>query len=138
MAPVNAARPLPPLSTLRWAALRRVLGRRCPQCGGGPLFRAYARLLESCPVCGLVYRREHGAQTGSMYLSAAVTQLFAALVIALVWTLTDWSAGVSIAASLPLVGAFCAFFLPYSQAIWVAVEYVTDAVNREEWVEPRL
>lgn len=138
MGSVDGTRPPSPGAALRRAALRRVLARRCPQCGAGPLFRAYARLRPACPACGLVYRREPGALTGSMYLSAAVTQLFAAVVIALVWILTDWSPGASIALSLPLVVGFCALFLPYSQALWVAVEYATDAVNREEWVEPRL
>lgn len=135
---MDASRSLPPLPLVRRVALRRVLARRCPQCGEGRLFRAYARLHESCASCALVFRREPGAQTGSMYLSAAVTQVFAAVVILLVWSLTDWSPAVSIAVSLPVVGAFCALFLPYSQALWVGVEYATDVASREDWVEPRL
>lgn len=115
------------------SALARVLRRRCPRCARGPLFRGYGRLASECRQCGLVYRREQGAQTGSMYLSAAVTQCFAALVIGLVWFLTDWSVPLATGVSLVLVGGFCAFFLPYSQALWVAVEYVTDVINREAW-----
>ena len=70
-----------------------------------------------------------------MYLSAAVTQVFACLVIFAVWFLTDWSVFFSTAVSLPLVALFCLFFLPYSQALWVAVEYVTDVINDEDWVQ---
>lgn len=114
----------------------RVVRKRCPRCGEGKLFRAYARLRERCAVCGLVFRREQGAQTGSMYLSAAVTQVFAALVIAVVWIGTDWSVALSIAVALPIVGAFCFAFLPYSQALWVAVEYRTDVINAEPWTAP--
>ena len=97
----------------------------------------YARLHERCASCGLVYRREQGAMTGSMYLSAAVTQIFGAAVIAGVWLLADWSTATSIAVGVVLVGAFCVLFQPYSMALWVLVEYLTDVGNRESWVEPR-
>jgi uncharacterized protein (DUF983 family) len=128
----------PTTAAVRTAALRRALRLRCPQCGEGRLFRRFDRLAERCTACGLVYRREQGAQTGSMYLSAAVTQCFAALVIAAIWILSDWSPVVSTAVALPVVLAFCVGFLPFSQALWVAVEYATDWVNRETWARPRL
>jgi uncharacterized protein (DUF983 family) len=117
-------------------SLARAARHLCPRCGDGPLFRGYGRLRERCPRCGLVYRREQGAQTGSMYLSAAVTQVFAAVVIALVWLGTDWGVVRSIAVTLPVVALFCFAFLPYSQALWVAVEFVTDVINAEPWVAP--
>jgi uncharacterized protein (DUF983 family) len=41
-------------------ALRRGLSKRCPHCGKGPLFSGWARHLERCPVCGLVYERNPG------------------------------------------------------------------------------
>jgi hypothetical protein len=75
--------------------------------------------------------------TGSMYLSAAVTELFAALLVGGIWIATDWGAALSIAVGLPLVLAFTYAFLPVSRALWVAVEYATDVSNREPWVEPR-
>ncbi len=115
----------------------RALRGRCPQCGAGLLFRTWARLAEACSRCGLVYRRESGAQTGSMYLSAAVTQVFAAAVIFAFAVGTDRPAWRMIAVGLPLVLAFCAFFLPRSMALWVAVEYATDVGNGEPWVAPR-
>jgi uncharacterized protein (DUF983 family) len=115
----------------------RALRRRCPQCGEGRLFRGYARLEGACAVCGLVYRREAGAQTGSMYMTAAVTQVVAATVIALAWILTDMGLGTFLLISVPLVLGFCLWFLPVSQSLWVAIEYVTDVNNGEEWVQPR-
>jgi len=122
---------------LRPIVLRRVLARCCPQCGEGRLFLRYARLRESCSVCGLVFRREQGAQTGSMYLTAAVTQVFAALLIGLAWIFTDWTVSVFLAVSLPLALVFCFAFLPVSQAFWCGVEYVTDVHNGEDWARPR-
>ena len=69
-----------------------------------------------------------------MYLTAAVNQLFAVLVLACLWFLTDWSVGKAIAIGGPIVLAFCVFFLPYSMSIWVAIEYWTDEKNSEAWV----
>lgn len=124
-------------AALRWIVLKRVVRRRCPQCGAGRLFLRYARLLDRCAECDLVYRREPGAQTGTMYVTAAVTQVFAALLIALAWVFTDWSVGPFLAVSVPLLLAFCAWVLPVAQAFWVGVEYVTAVGNGEPWARPR-
>ena len=40
-------------------ALRRGLGKRCPHCGQGALFRGREHL-SACDVCGLVYERNQG------------------------------------------------------------------------------
>jgi uncharacterized protein (DUF983 family) len=113
---------------------RRVLLLGCPACGARGLFVRYGRLRERCPSCGLLLRREQGAQTGSMYLTASVNQVFAAVVILVVFGLTDWSLAVELAVSIPLVALFCAAFLPFSQVIWTGVEYVTDWINGEPWI----
>lgn len=96
----------------------------------------YARLAVSCTECGLVYRREQGSQTGSMYLTAAITEVVAAVLVGLGWIFTDWSTPVFLAISVPLILVFSAWFLPVSQAFWVGVEYATDASNGEPWVRP--
>lgn len=135
-----AASRTPPASPLHgWKAtiLRRVLRGRCPQCGTGALFARWARLAESCDHCGLVYRREPGAMTGSMYLSAAVTQLFAAGLLFAGFLLTDWELPAFLLVALPLAIGFCAWFLPLSMSLWVAVEYMTDLANDESWAQPR-
>ena len=36
------------------------LAGRCPRCGEGPLFRRWIDSYERCPVCGLLYQRNHG------------------------------------------------------------------------------
>lgn len=120
-----------------WPLVRRVSSRRCPQCGEGHLFQSFTRLEDSCSVCGLVYRREQGAQTGSMYLTAAVNQAFAVVVLAVLWFFVDWSVPVSLAVGMSVVAVFSVFFLPYSMGLWVAIEYWTDVKNEESWVSPR-
>jgi uncharacterized protein (DUF983 family) len=94
-------------------------------------------LCERCEVCGLVYRREPGAELGALYLSATVNQLFAALVFVLVWGGTDWGFGASLAVSVPVVLVFSYAFLPWSMGLWTAVEYAHDVQSREWWARPR-
>jgi len=36
-------------------ALLRGLGRRCPNCGRGPLLRGYLKPHDNCPSCGLAF-----------------------------------------------------------------------------------
>ena len=117
--------------------LRRALRGRCPQCGVGALFGGYARLHRACPECGLVYRREQGAQTGSMYVSAVVTEIFAAALAILLFLATDWPTPVALGVGLVLVLAFSWFWLPRAIGVWVAAEYATDVHNRESWTAPR-
>lgn len=107
--------------------------RRCPRCEGDDLFQSTYRLRPVCPDCGLVTRREDGAWTGQMYLSAAVTQVFAAAVMVVVYLSTDWSLGASLAVMLPIVVGFSYWSLPRFMATWVAVEYLTDRANQEPW-----
>lgn len=69
--------------------------------------------------------------TGQMYLSAAVTELFAVALIALVWSATDWNAATSLAVTVPLVIAFSYWFLPRAMGLWVGIEFLTDVGNRD-------
>ncbi len=117
-------------------ATRRALRKLCPRCGRTPLFASYAKLHRDCADCGHQHRRESGASTGGMYVSAGVTQLFAVLVVLFLWFATDWSLGQGFAFAIVTVGGFSYAFLPYSIAIWTAVEYWTDLHNRERWAEP--
>lgn len=69
--------------------------------------------------------------TGQMYLSAAITELFAVLLIAVIWVGTDWSPMLSLAVSIPVVIVFSYAFLPKAMALWVAIEFLTDVGNRD-------
>lgn len=121
----------------RRVILGRVLARRCPQCGRGSLFRAFARLATACGTCQLVYRRESGAQTGSMYLTAIASELFAVVLIFFFWWRFDWTPSVFVGVTAPLVLVFSILFLPVAQALWVGVEYTTDLASHEPWAELR-
>ena len=96
-----------------------------------------AMLAERCAECGLVFRREAGSQTGSMYLTALAGEFFAVLLIGLSWWLFDWSTVTFVLVLVPLTLAFTVAFLPLSQALWVGVEYATDLAGHEPWAELR-
>jgi uncharacterized protein (DUF983 family) len=117
----------------RQRILRLAFNKRCPRCAERGLFRAWARLAERCACCGLLLRREAGSQTGSMYLTATVTEVVAAAMILLGWTMTDWSVATCLAVSIPVILLFSYWFLPRAQALWVGIEYATDVANGEEW-----
>ena len=117
--------------------MKRAWRKRCPQCGEGKLFERYARLKRECETCALVFRRESGAMTGSMSLSAMATELFAVMLIAAIWPFTHWSIATSLAVSLPALALFAIWWLPHSIALWVGVEYATDVHNGESWAKPR-
>jgi uncharacterized protein (DUF983 family) len=127
----------PSLGKLLRLCVERALRHHCPQCGLGRLFERWARLRERCEHCGLVYRREDGAELGSMYLSATVSQFFAAAIFLAVFLWTNWSPTVGLAIAAPVVLAFCYGFLPMSMALWTAVEYLTDVSCGEWWAKPR-
>jgi len=127
----------PTLDGVKLRCLRRVARHTCPQCGVGALFDRWAHLRERCNHCGLIYRREDGAELGSMYLSATVSQLFAAAVFVLLWVFTDLGAWGGFAVGAPIVLAFCYGFLPLSMALWTAIEYLTDVASGAWWARPR-
>jgi uncharacterized protein (DUF983 family) len=127
----------PSVLAARRLIFSRVVARRCPQCGGGALFRRYARLAPSCGTCGLVYRREQGAQTGTMYLTATVTEVFAAALIFFFWWRFEWTPLAFVLVTAPLVLVFSVLFLPVAQALWVGIEYATDLAGGEPWAALR-
>ncbi len=109
----------------------------CPRCGEGALFASRYKLTPQCTACSLVYRREQGAMTGQLYLAAVVTQIFAALVIGVVFVFTDWSPTVSIIVGLSALALFSAWVLPKTSALWVVIEFMTDVGNGEKSVFER-
>lgn len=49
-------------------ALLRGWGRRCPECGKGPLLKGYLTVRDTCPVCGEPLHH-HRADDGPAYLT---------------------------------------------------------------------
>src|SRR3954466_15098269 len=116
------------------SALRRALrlfGRasrlRCPNCGGGPIFRSWFRMRPYCPVCGIpLEREESGYQVGAyMFNIVASELLFAVLFIAVLvvtWPDPPWKVlqygGVALMVLAPFL------FYPFSKTVFLAFDLV--------------
>jgi len=73
MPPVASAA-LPPLPRKR-VLFARALRRRCPVCGGGPLFEGWFRMRDHCPGCGIRTRRgEDGYTLGALWFNLLLAE----------------------------------------------------------------
>jgi len=106
--------------------LSSILLLRCPRCRRGKLFKSLIDMPEQCPVCGLVYEREHGYFVGAMAISYALSVAVVALLFVAVLALTHWPLEwvllVSGLAFLPLA-PLC---LRYSRALWMNLDRRID------------
>jgi uncharacterized protein (DUF983 family) len=106
--------------------LRGIFTLRCPRCRQGPLFSGILDMPERCPVCGLLYKREHGYFVGAMAISyglaiALVAILFFALLAITRWPL-EWVLLAASLAFLPLAPV-C---LRYARALWIYLDRRID------------
>ncbi|HEU4698478.1 MAG TPA: DUF983 domain-containing protein [Gemmatimonadales bacterium] len=110
-----------------WRAVRL----RCPNCGGGGIWRSWLRMRPVCPTCGLhLERGEQGYIVGAyMFNIIASELLFAAIFLAVLvamwpsppWTLLQYGGG-----ALMIVAPF--FFYPFSKTLFLAMDL---------WVRPQ-
>jgi uncharacterized protein (DUF983 family) len=73
----------------------RALRRRCPNCGGGNLFRSWFKARENCPTCGLrLERGEEGYVVGTYMFNLVGAELVFmstfVLVLLLTWPHPPW------------------------------------------------
>jgi uncharacterized protein (DUF983 family) len=106
---------------LLWRAMRL----RCPNCGGGPLFRSWLRMHPQCPACGLrLERGEDGYQVGSyMFNIIAAELLFLAVflgVLVLTWPAPPWALLQYGGPALMVIAPF--LFFPFSKTLFLAFD----------------
>ena len=106
--------------------LRAILGLRCPRCRRGRLFRGLITMEEVCPVCGLVYEREHGYFVGAMAISyalaiAVLSALFILFAFGLHWPLEGslLAAGAAFLLTVP-------FVFRYARSLWIHLDRRMD------------
>ena len=107
--------------SLLWRAIRL----RCPNCGGGGLWRTWFRMREACPRCGLhLERGEQGYIVGAqMFNIIAAELLFAAIFLGvLVVTLPDAPWAVLQYGGPALMFVFPVCFYPFSKTIFLAFD----------------
>ena len=113
------------------SALAGILHQRCPRCRSGKIFRSsmyrgFAEMHESCPICDLKFHREHGYFLGAMYISYGLA-LAAILVIALaLWLVTPWRIDRVVIWAIIL---FLPLVLPitlFSRVLWIYLDQTVD------------
>ncbi len=109
----------------RLRALARALTRRCPNCGGGPLFRRWLLMEERCPKCRLrLDRGEDDYFLGAFVVNFVAAELLicAGALIGIVatwpdvpWTGLKWTL-------MALVVPLPALTYPYARTLWLALD----------------
>jgi uncharacterized protein (DUF983 family) len=119
--PPAAVAVVPPRRTM----FRRALARRCPICGGGPLFHRWLQMRPTCPRCGLSLNRgEDGYGLGAVWfnlLAAEAVSTFIWVTVAIrTWPDVPWDrlqwAGPLTAVLMPLL------FYPFSKTLFLAFD----------------
>ena len=106
-----------------------ILGSRCPRCLKGHVWRGLFRINEVCPVCDLLFEREHGYWTGAMVASYALGVPLLVAIFFAVWVATHWDVtAVLIAADLLFVVA-APFVWRYSRVVWLHLDWLLDPVH---------
>ncbi len=110
----------------RWLThLGRGARRRCPNCGGGGLFRRWIVMSRSCPTCHLVLdRNEPDYFLGSYVINFVTAEFIIVLgslaVILATWPAVPWT-GLKWALILLMVPA-PVFFYPFAKTLWLAID----------------
>ena len=105
----------------------RAMVRRCPNCGGGPIFDGWFRMREHCPRCGLhLHRGEEGYQVGAyMFNIIAAELVFAALFVAILlatWPDPPWDLLLYGGRALMIVAPIV--FYPFAKTLFLAFDLV--------------
>jgi uncharacterized protein (DUF983 family) len=124
----------PPLTLLS-----RALRKRCPHCGGGPIFVTWSRLVPNCPVCGLgLERGEQGYWLGAYFFNLmAVETLFAVWVVGLLWWTWPSPPWTFFQISTVVLMAVSPFvFFPFSKTFFLAFDLWVRPPTEEDFVLP--
>jgi uncharacterized protein (DUF983 family) len=117
---------------LLWRGLRL----RCPNCGGGPLFKKWLQMQARCPVCRMrLERGEEGYQVGAyMFNIVAAELVFAAIFLVILiyrWPTPPWTpllyGGMVMMVILPVL------FYPFSKDLFLAFDLVFRPPDLEDF-----
>ncbi len=116
----------PTLKPALWAAIRKGLKSRCPDCGKGKLYRAYLKPVATCSECGHEWenvRADDGPAWATMLI---VGHLIGPIAVAMILNpvMPLWASLIV----LPLITfAMCLTLLPAIKGAFMAILWITDA-----------
>jgi uncharacterized protein (DUF983 family) len=112
--------------TLLGNLVRWCLRLRCPACGKSSIARAPFRIADSCPSCGVIFKREEGFFVGAILINVVVTEaaiLFAYLVSIQV-TNAEYQTIIAVLFVVALV--FPVAFYHHSWSIWLSLDHLIE------------
>ena len=117
----------------------RALRLRCPNCGGGPIFTSWSRLLPVCPVCGLgLERGEEGYWLGAYFVNLmAVETVFSIWMVGFLlvtWPNPPWE--LFQITTIILMVVFPFVFFPFSKTLFLAFDLLVRPATEEDFILP--
>ncbi len=105
------------------AIIGRALRLRCPRCGKGRFTRTWFHTKPNCDVCMLVFDREEGYWTGSIFVNLILAQFLIVAGLFILMFGTDFELWTQIGILAAVGILFPIFFHPFSRSIWLAMDY---------------
>jgi uncharacterized protein (DUF983 family) len=102
--------------------LARGLRKRCPRCGGGPLFQRGIQAFERCSACGLLFERNFGDTWMFTIITDRIPILFGVAVVYFGFRATNWmmAAVFLLAMAVPLIAT-----ISHRQGLAIALDYLS-------------
>jgi uncharacterized protein (DUF983 family) len=103
----------------------RALARKCPNCGGGDIFRSYLRQRDVCPGCGLRLDRGEtdffiGAYTINLIVAELLVVVGGVAAVLVAWPDVPWNA--IMYGLVALMIAAPVLLYPISRQLWLALD----------------
>lgn len=95
---------------------------RCPNCGTGPLYRAYLKVADRCPACGEELFHQRADDAPPYVTIFVVGHLIVASVLA-VDLVYEWPMWLNVAIWFPVTIALSMAFLPVAKGALVGLQW---------------
>jgi uncharacterized protein (DUF983 family) len=94
---------------------------RCPNCGKGPLFAGFLRVVERCAVCGFDFTRLNTGDGAAVFVMqvAGAPVVFGALFVQLAYSPPIWA---MVAVALPLVAGLSLGLMRPGKGVMIALQ----------------
>ena len=109
------------LQPARVDPIRAGLLCRCPNCGKGPLFSGFLKVVESCAACGFDFTRLNTGDGAAVFVMqvAGAPVVFGALFVQIAWSPPIWA---MVAVALPLVAGLSLGLMRPGKGVMIALQ----------------
>lgn len=116
----------------RLTLISRAIRLRCPNCGGGGIFRRWFEMAQDCPTCG--FALASGNRVGANLLNLVAAELILMITIATIvirsWPNPPWTFLQYAAPLLMLITPLALY--PFSKAVFVALDLAMYPAGRAD------